>query len=306
MRDIVNGVGAIPRRFAALPASVRGALWMGLAAILLTLMAVSVRKLSADMHTFEIVFFRAALGLPLMAPWLIRTRLVGLRTRKIGFFVLRGVVAMAAANCFFAALALVPLADATAIMFSRPLFATILAILFLNEVVSGRRWTAMAVGFLGVLILVRPGFADVNTGLLLALAGALFAAAAASTVRYLARTESPDTITIYFTIVGSALMVGPAIYVWQTPTWEQVWWILLMGFLGTQGQRSMARAISTADISIVLPVDFTRLVFAALFGWFLFAEIPDIWTWVGGAVIFASSIYIARREAMHKKQGGNA
>ena len=306
MKDIVEGVGAIPQRLAALPAAVRGVLWMLLAGVLLTLMAVSVRRLSADMHTFEIVFFRAALGLPLMAPWLIRTRFVGLKTRKLRVFMLRGFFAMSAAVCYFAALGIAPLADATAIMFSRPLFATVIAIVFLHEAVSGRRWTAMAFGFLGVLILVRPGFTEVNVGLLLALAGAVFGAGAASTVRYLARTESPDTITIYFIIIGTGLTVVPAILVWQTPTWEQIWWILFMGFVGTQGQRSMARAMATADISIVLPVDFTRLVFAAFFGWLIFSELPDIWTWIGGAVIFSSTIYIARREAMHKKQSGNA
>lgn len=292
-------------RFAALPAPVRGALWMLAASALLTAMAAAVRELTSDMHTFEIVFFRTMLGLPFMAPWLIRTRFAGLRTSKMRFLALRGLVTLGATNCFFGALSLAPLADATAIMFTRPLFATVIAIVLLNEAASGRRWTAMAVGLTGALIILRPGFAELNLGLMLAMVGALFGAAGASTVRYLARTESPDTITVYYAIFMTIFSIGPALFVWQTPTWEQAWWILFMGFVGTLGQRAMARGLASADISIVLPIDFTRLLFAALFGWFLFAEVPAIWVWVGGAVIFASSVYTARRESK-STAGGNA
>jgi len=172
--------------------------------------------------------------------------------------------------------------------------------------VSGRRWTAMIVGFAGVLIIVRPGFAEVNVGLLMAMAGALFGAGVASIVRYLARTEAPDTITFYYSVFMPLFAIGPALFYWENPTWEQWLWILFMGFVGTLGQRAMTRAIASADIAIVLPVDFSRLVFAALFGWFLFGEFPALWTWLGGAIIFGSSIYIARHEAMQRKQGGNA
>lgn len=287
-------------RFASLSAPVRGVLWMGLAAILLTGMATIVKQLSTDMHTFQIVFFRTSMGLPFMIPWLVRTRGAGLKTQKLGTLALRGVTTVIAASCFFAALKLAPLADATAIMFSRPLFATIMAILLLNEAVSGRRWTAMMVGFLGVLVILRPGFTELNIGLVLAMIGAVFGAAAASFVRFLSRTESADTITIYFLIFMTLYSVGPAIYFWQPVTWKHAALLLALGFVGAMGQRAMARAISTADISIVLPVDFTRLVFAAIIGWFLFAEAPSVWVWIGGAIIFGSSFYIARREARER------
>lgn len=287
-------------RFAALPAPVRGVLWMGLAAILLTGMATIVKQLSADLHTFQIVFFRTAMGLPFMLPWLVRSRGAGLKTQKLGVLAVRGVVTMVAASCFFAALKLAPLADATAIMFSRPLFATVMAILLLNEAVSGRRWTAMIVGFLGVLIILRPGFAELNIGLVLAMIGAVFGAGAASFVRYLSRTDSPDTITVYFLIFMTLYSVGPAIYFWTPITWEHAALILALGFVGATGQRAMSRAVATADISIVLPVDFTRLVIAAIIGWFLFAEVPTVWVWVGGAIIFGSSFYIARRESRER------
>ena len=282
--------------FNALPNSARGAVWMVLAATCLTGMAVAVRILSDTLHTFEIVFFRTALGVPFMLPWLARAGFAGLRTRNLPWLATRGMATLVAATCYFWGLKLIPLADATAIMFTRPLFGTNLAMIFLHEIVRGRRWGALAAGFAGVLIMTRPGFADINIGVALVLVSAVFAAGAAIIVRHISRADTPDTITMYQAIIVGAVSAIPAIFVWRTPDWTETVWILVMGFLGTLGQRALTRSYATAEISFVLPFDFTRLLFAAALGFALFGESPVIWTWIGGTVIFAATFFLARRE----------
>jgi drug/metabolite transporter (DMT)-like permease len=291
----------LTRWFDALTPPIRGAIWMILAAACLTGMAAAVRHLSSGLPTFEIVFFRTILGLPIMLPWLLRSGIGAMRTRRLGMFAIRGVVTMTATTCFFWGLALVPLADATAIMFTRPMFGALLAMVVLHEMVRGRRWTGIVVGFVGVLIVVRPVFDELNAGVLLVLIAALFASAGAILVSHLARTEAPDTITMYHAITLTLLSAIPAALVWRTPGWDEVGWILAMGFFGTMGQRAMTRAFAAADVSIVLPVDFTRLIFAAAVGFALFGEAPEIWTWVGGTVIFASTVFLTRGETNTKR-----
>lgn len=291
----------LARRFEALAAPVRGAVWMLIAAACLTGMAAAVRHLSSGLHTFEIVFFRTMLALAFMLPWLMRAGIGAMRTNRLGMLAARGVVTMIASTCYFWGLALIPLADATAIMFARPLVGALLAMVVLDEVVSGRRWSAMAVGFAGVLIVLRPAFDQINAGVILLLVATLFASVAAVLVRHLARTESPDTITMYYAITLTLLSAAPAAVVWRTPGWDEAVWILAMGFLGTLGQRAMTRAFAAADVSIVLPVDFTRLLFAAAVGFALFGERPGIWTWIGGTVIFASTVFLARGEAAPRR-----
>ena len=287
--------------FAGLPGPVGGVIWMLASAVSLTLMAAIIRYLSRDLHTFEIVLFRTALGFVFMAPWLISHGLGALRTDKIGWYVLRAICTAIAATGYFYALAKIPLADAVAVMFSRPLYGTIFAIVFLGEIVGARRWTALAIGFAGVLVMVRPGFETINLGLGAVLVASVAGAVSAILIRYLSRTETPDTITMYFVLFTTPIILIPALFVWVTPTWEQLCWLTLMGFLGTLGQRTMSRGFAAADASIMLPVDFSRLIFAALFGFLLFAEIPSVHTAIGAALIFAGTVYIARREAQKSR-----
>ena len=273
-----GGSGEIAARFAALPDPVRGTVWMLAAGVSLTLMASIIRHLSQDLHTFEIALFRTGLGLVFMAPWLMRNRLAGLKTGKIPWYVLRAV---------FTAITTIPIGT------MRPKGACV----FLGALVGGRRWAAMAVGFAGVLVMVRPGFETLNLGLLAVFIASICGAAAAVLIRYLSRTEAPDTISTYYAIFTTPMMLVPALFVWITPTWEQLGWLMLMGLLGTIGQRTMSRGFAAADASIMLPVDFSRLIFAALFGFFLFAEIPSLYTALGALMIFTATVYIARRES---------
>ncbi|PPR09303.1 MAG: Riboflavin transporter [Alphaproteobacteria bacterium MarineAlpha11_Bin1] len=291
--------------FDSLPGPIRGAIWLIASAFCLTAMAATIRHISTDVHTFIIAFFRTGLGFIFMAPWLMRTRGQGLKTDKIPYFVGRTFFVAIGTLGYFYALSKIPLADAVAIMFSRPLYGTIFAIVFLGELVGLRRWTALLIGFLGVLIMVRPGFEVLNVGLASVFIASIAGAGSAVFIRFLSRTESPDTITIYYVIFTTPIMLLLALFVWQTPTWEQLGWLLFMGLVGTLGQRAMSRGFAAADASIMLPMDYTRLIVAALFGFILFSEIPSIYTALGGLLIFFSTVYIARREARNSKDNAS-
>ena len=283
--------------FDSLPGPIRGAMWLIASAFCLTAMAATIRHISADVHTFIIAFFRTGLGFVFMAPWLVRTRGQGLKTEKIPYFAGRAFFVAIGTLGYFYALSKIPLADAVAIMFSGPLYGTVFAIVFLGELVGLRRWIALLIGFLGVLIMVRPGFEALNVGLASVFIASIAGAGSAVFIRFLSRTESPDTITMYYVIFTTPVMLLLALFVWQTPTWEQIGWLLFMGLVGTLGQRAMSRGFAAADASIMLPMDYTRLIVAALFGFILFSEIPSIYTALGGLLIFCSTVYIARREA---------
>ena len=287
--------------FDGLPGPIRGAMWLVASAFCLTAMAATIRHLSGDVHTFIIAFFRTGLGFVFMAPWLLRTRGQGLKTDKIPHFIGRAIFVSIGTLGYFYALSQIPLADAVAIMFSRPLYGTVFAIVFLGELIGLRRWIALIIGFMGVLVMVRPGFEIFNAGLASVFIASVAGAGSAVFIRFLSRTESPDTITIYYVIFTTPVMLILALFVWQTPTWEQLGWLLFMGLVGTLGQRAMSRGFSAADASIMLPMDYTRLIVAALFGFVLFSEIPSIYTALGGLLIFCSTVYIARREAQKSR-----
>ena len=296
------GNSAVEKWFARLSDPTQGTIWILISAICLTAMAAAIRYLSADVHTFIIAFFLIGLGFLFMAPWLIRTRFQGLKTTKISWFLARAIATIIGSLGFFYALGKIPLADAVAIMFTRPLYGTVFAIVFLGEIVGQRRWTALGIGFLGVLVMVRPGFEVINYGLAAVFVASIAGAAAAILIRYLSRTESPDTITMYMVLLSTPVMLILALFVWETPTWEQLGWLSFTGLAGTLGQRAMSRGYAAADASIVLPVDFSRLLIAALFGYLLFSELPSIYTAIGGTLIFVSTVYIAEREARKARE----
>ncbi len=288
--------------FSRLPGPIRGATWLLASAFCLTAMAAAIRHLSSDVHTFVIAFFRTGLGFVFMAPWLMRVGFNGLKTDKIPWFLGRAVVTSIATVGYFYALAKIPLTDAVAVMFTRPLYGTIFAIVFLGEIVGLRRWTALIVGFIGVIVMVRPGFAVFNIGLASVFVASIAGAGSAIFIRYLTRTEAPDSITMYYVLFTTPVMLILALFVWQTPTWNELGWLFFTGLVGTLGQRAMARGFAAADASIMMPMEFSRLIVAALFGFILFAEIPSIYTAAGGMLIFGSTVYIAQREARISKQ----
>lgn len=276
-----------------------GALLMVFASACWAGMAGLIRHVSLELHPFEVAFFRTFFAVVLMTPWLIRAGRSAIPPRRDwGIFGLRAGIHLVAMLSWFMALTMMPLAEAVALFFTAPFFATILAVIFLGEIVRMRRWAAVAVGFAGAMIVLRPGIEEVTLGALLVLTCAVFSAGSRISVRFLtARSDANAIVAIHFILLTPMVLV-PALFVWQWPSWDALAWMAALAGLGTVGHIALTRA----EASHLAPFDFTQLLVAAAIGYFLFAEVPDEWTWAGSALIAGSAIYIARREAVLQKQ----
>ncbi len=279
------------------PAPVKGALWMLVSAAALAGLTGVVRHMSAGLHPFEIAFFRSFFGLLILAPWLMRSGLGVLRTKRLGLYTLRCALGVATMLMWFTAISMVPLADAVALGFTSPLFVILGAALFLGEVVRGRRLGATLCGFAGALIILRPGSGVLDLGAVLVLLSAVTLAGANLSVKELSRTEPVQAIVTYMVIFMVPLTFIPALLVWQTPTPAQLAELIGLAAVATLGNYAMTRAVAVADASAVMPYDYDRLPFAALIGFFVFGEISDAATWIGAGVIAVASLYLAHHES---------
>lgn len=297
---MVTSVPSSPRL--PLPAPLAGALLMALAAAAFSVMHAAIRHLSAEMHPFEIAFFRVFFGFFALAPVFLRQGWAPLRTGKLKLLAWRGVLNSAAMLMFFFSLSITPLATVAALSFTAPLFATLLAMLLLRETVRLRRWTAIAVGFAGTLLILRPGIVEIGLGPLLVIGSSIVWAFALMIIKVLTRTESSVTITAYASIFLSPFCLAAAIPHWTWPGLDQLAWLAGIGIVGTVAQTAMNQSLKVADASAVLPVDFSKLIWASAIGFALFGEVPDLWTWIGGALIFAGATYVGIRESRLRRQ----
>lgn len=272
------------------------AMLITVAALLFSMLHSLVRQITADLHPFEVAFLRFGFSLIFILPWMPRSG-AGLRTSRIGLHLLRAAMTVSGTLIWFTAITILPLAQAVALNFTVPLFATIGAKIFLGEVVRARRWIATLVGFCGVLVILRPGFGDTTWPMLLPVAAALSMAASAITMKALTRTDAPITVMFYQNALSVPAFAIIAFFVWQTPSWGLLGLTALTGLLGVGAHYCLTRAFSMADTSFLMPLDYTRLPFTAAIAFVAFGEVPDIWTWVGAAIIAGSALYIARREA---------
>jgi len=278
---------------------------MTVASFLFALMNGAIRLLgdgwgSADgtgMHPFQIAFLRNVFALTFMLPWLLRHGRVGLRTQRLNMHLWRAAVGLVAMLTWFSAIAYLPLAEAVALNFTVPLFATAGAAVFLGEAVRARRWTATAVGFLGVVVILRPGFTEFTPLMTLPVIAAGFMAVSTLLVKSLSRTEAPAAIVTYMNLLLTPLSLLPALFVWRWPTLTELALGVFIGLCAALAHNAFTRAFVQADASAVMPFDYTRLPFVAVVGYLLFAEVPDGWTWVGAAIIAGAAIYIAQRES---------
>jgi drug/metabolite transporter (DMT)-like permease len=261
------------------------------------MMSVLIRQATLELHTFEVVFFRNSFALLIMLPWLTRHGIGALRTERLGLYLLRAGIGIVGMTASFWALTLIPLAQATALSFTAPLFATAGAALVLGELVRIRRWSAVIVGFVGTLVVIRPGLESLSPGALLSLAGALHIAVSTLIVKSLTRTERAETVVVYMVLLQSPLALLPALFVWQMPSAAGFLWLFLLAATGTLGHICFTRAYALAEVTQLQPLEFIRLPLVALFGFLFFAQVPTLWTWVGGAIIFAATAYITHREA---------
>ncbi len=282
----------------SLPAPLQGALYMTAAAFLFAVMNAAIKLAAAEgLHPFQIAFFRNGFALLILLPWLARMGAEGLRTERLKVHLWRAVFGLIAMLCWFTAVVRMPMAEAVALNFTVPLFATAGAAIFLGETVRARRWTATVIGFLGVLIILRPGLVEITPVTSLPIIAACFMAVTVLIVKSLSRTEEPMVVVLYMNLLLTPLSLLPALFVWQMPSLKA---LLLMGFVGAcavLAHIAFTRSFAKADASAVMPFDYARLPFVAAIGFLLFGEVPDAWTWIGAAVIAAAAVYIAHRES---------
>ena len=281
---------------------IRGGVARALAAMILStlifaVMHMLVRHVSAEVHPIQIAFFRNLFGLIVFLPWFMRQGLAPLRTKRFPLHALRGAVNAVAMFAFFTGLSLTPLAKATALGFTAPIFAGLLSIALLGERFRLRRWSAIACGFAGVLVILRPGLIAIDLGAALVLFSSLLWGATIIVIKVLGRTESSVTTTIYMNLLLALFSFVPALFVWRTPGLEAWLWLVAIGVLGTLAQILLAQALKDSEPGVVMPLDFLRLIWASALGFLVFAEVPELFVWIGGAVIFTSSTYLAYREA---------
>ena len=262
-----------------------------------------IKHLSTEIHPFEIGFFRNIFGLVALAPFFVRYRLEVFRTEKFGLHLLRGAINVVSMLCFFYAISIAPLAKLASLAFTLPLWVTVFAVIFLGERLRSRRILALVVGTIGALIIIRPGTEAMNLGSLLVLAGTAIWGLALMTIKVLARTESNLSITAWAAVLLAAFSLPPALLHWTWPSPGEFAWLALVGGLGSLGVMATAQAFRLAEANALMPFDFFKLIWAAAIGYIFFAEVPDIWTWLGGAVIFLSTVYLGYRESQLKKQG---
>lgn len=274
----------------------RAVLLMLASACLFGCMAVVIRLASAQLHPFEIAFFRNLFGLVFALPLLVRHGPGLLKTSKLPLYFFRSAIGIVSMLCGFWAIVNLPLAQAVSLSYSTPLFVTIGAVLVLGEVVRARRWTAVALGFVGVIFILRPG-SEFSPGVLVALLAAALSAAVAISIKFLSRTEKPDAIVLYTTLLWVPLSLLPALWVWENPQGITWLWIVLAGFFGTAGHMCWARALQLGDASMLTPISFLQVPIVATAGYLFFEEHLDAWIVVGAGIIFLANAYIAHREA---------
>lgn len=265
-------------------------------------MNIIISALAGAVHATQMVLVRNVMSLlmVLVIAMFQQRRIPHFPTARLSGHFGRATAGFMAMQLWFYSVTIMPVTLVTALSFTTPIFASVFAILFLGERAGIRRWTAMAVSFAGVLLILRPDLGGVNGDVLYVLASSAAMAVAGTFVKSLSRTESPETIVFYMALVMAPLSLPLGIIHWQPLTPHQWLGIGAIAVLSTTAQLMMARAYQRAEMVVLLPLDFTRLIFTSLFAYLCFGEVLDHHAWLGAGVIVASTIYIAHRETMQK------
>ncbi len=272
------------------------------AALGFSVMNVLIRMSSTELHPFQIAFFRNLFGLVFMLPWLIRFGYRSFKTRRIGLFLIRSVLGLISMLCYFWGISVLPLAKAVSLSFTIPLFVTIGASVVLKEEVHLRRWIAVLVGFIGTLIILRPSVDGDMVASLVVVASSVTMAASVLIIKRLSQTENTNVIVMYMVLLMTPMSLPVAISVWQWPTFDIWLLVVLMGFMGSFAHLLFTHSLKLSDVSIVMSFDFARLPFIIVMAWLVFDQNVDRWTILGAFIVFASGVYIARREAILNKK----
>ena len=275
---------------------------------LFSLLFAVIRWLGPDFPIGEIVFFRSFIGLPIIVAVAYFGGGLGLlATKRIDSHALRSICGSVSMYCNFAAYTLLPLADATSIGFASPMFVVILAAAMLSERVHIYRWSAVAAGFAGVLIIAGPDAARASAelgGAIYALTGAALTALAMIFIRRMSAHEHSITIAFYYLVTTSVLSLFTVPFGWAVPTWAQALALAFTGFAGGVGQLFLSYSYRFSEASVLAPFDYTALIWAVLLGYFFFGELPTPQVWIGAVIVIAAGLLIVFRERkLGRKRG---
>ena len=266
------------------------------AAILAACFTLTIRYATEELHPYQAVFLRFAFGLILILPMVMKRGIGSLATKRLPLFGVRGILSAAEMCLWFMAVLYLPLAEATTLNFTVPLFGTILAAVILREQVRIHRWLAIVIGFVGVALIIQPGTDTMQAASILPIAAAICMASAGLITKRLVATESTASLLFYLMIITTPVSLIPALFVWQTPSWSALGLMAVAALMMNVMQICNVRALQLADYSFFVGFSYLRLPIIAVLALILFGEVPDIWILPGGAMIIGAAIYVALRE----------
>ena len=288
--------------FHRLPDNLKGIAYLMLASIVFSLMALIIKLLVQHLHITHILLVRQIGMVVMVAPAILRNFPGSLRTARPKLQLIRVLCALVAMLFGFTAVIHMPLADATAIFFAKSFFVTVFAVFFLAETVGVYRWSAVLIGFVGVMIMMQPGTDNFSIYGLASLVGAAGAAAVMILLRLLSRSDSTDTIMTYGALGVGLVMIVPGIYFWQPPTSTEWYLLAAVAVVSYFGQRCNIFAYKHGEASLLASLDYVRLLWATLFGFLVFGHLPGVPTWIGASIVIAAAIFTIYRE-MRRKSG---
>ena len=289
--------GSAGRTTAGSSSVLKGVLIAVVAMVFFSSVHSAVRELSDTMSAFQIVFWRMSVSVLLMMPFYLWKGFHHLKTRRLKMHVHRSALNFIGMVLWFHAISIVPLGKAVAIHFTLPLFVLILAAIVLHEKVGPRRIVATVIGFSGMLVILRPGVEAVGWPEAMILGSAALYGANVIYLKFMVGSETPLSITFYTNALICLFCIPPAIWYWQPTTVDDIIPIALIGIMGTVAPWMFTVALRSTDASVIAPIDFLRLPFTVTFAFIFFGEVPEIWVWIGGAIIFLSTWYITARES---------
>jgi len=296
----VTSLHHLAERFQAMPGNFKGSIMILAAAGGFSIMVLLVKIVGQRLHVTEILLVRQVVMTLIIMPSILNHFPGCLKTGRLDLQLLRVVFALIAMLCGFTAIINMPLADAVAIGFAKSFFVTIFAIWILKEVVGFRRWAAVGVGFIGVILMMRPGMEGFDPNSVLALIGAASAGLVMVIIRKLSQTDRPVTTLAYQAVLVGIIVTIPAIYYWQAPTPAEWGLMIAIGLVSYAAQMMNIYAYTWGEASVLASLDYVRLLYAAVFGWLVFNTLPGPYTWVGALVIIVASIYTVQRERKRK------
>ncbi len=264
-------------------------------------MAAGVKLLSDDLNPIIICFYRCLMGLILITPFVAINNFKALKTNNLKLQIIRALINIFSMICWFSAIAIMSLEKAVALGFTSPLFTTILAVIILGEVIRFHRTSALILGFIGIIVIIRPGYLPFEFGTLLMLVASLSFSFVLIFVKKLSATDSSLTIIFYHLLFMTPVFFILSLFFWENISLNQLFIFIFMGASGLLSHWCLAQAFKLSDTTFVMPFQFTKLIWASLIGLYMFSEKPDVWTWLGGIIIFISVVYITYREAYKKK-----